>query len=270
MTACITMRTRKFGAAAGGFRPLLRRLFAIVFLVLLWQLATLFFPPLVVPPVPKVAARLLAIMSSAKFLPTVTTTLLRLLCGLAIGIGLGTTIGLLFGLCRPAEDLFSPLISILQTVPPVCWVVLALVWFGFNGKPCIFIVVTASVPTMVINLAGGVRSIDPQLLEMARLYRFSGWKTLRHIVLPSIRPYFRSALEIVIGGSWKLVVMGEVLTTSSGIGGAITTARLNIEPDAIIAWALLLVIFCFLTQKLLQLLCCRSLSPAEQKGAAGC
>ena len=40
-----------------------------------------------------------------------------------------------------------------------------------------------------------------------------------------------------MGGGWKLAVMGEVLTTNSGIGGAITTARLNIQPDAIIAWA---------------------------------
>ena len=75
-----------------------------------------------------------------------------------------------------------------------------------------------------------------------------------HIILPSIYPYFQSALEIVIGNGWKLVVMGEVLTTSTGIGGAITTARLNIESAAIIAWALLLVIFCFATQQLLRLI----------------
>ena len=51
--------------------------------------------------------------------------------------------------------------------------------------------------------------------------------------------------------------MGAVLTTNSGIGGTITTARLNIEPDAIIAWAVLLVFFCFVTQKLLRLAVCR-------------
>lgn len=94
-------------------------------------------------------------------------------------------------------------------------------WFGFNGRPCVFIVAAATIPTVVINLCHGVRSVDRDLLEMARLYRFSRWKALWHITLPSIRPYFRSALEIVIGGGWKLAVMGEVLTTSSGIGGAI-------------------------------------------------
>ncbi len=150
--------------------------------------------------------------------------------------------------------MFSSFVSILQTVPPVSWVVLALVWFGFNGKPCVFIVATATIPNMVINISSGIRSIDPELIEMARIYRFSRMKTLRHVILPSVRPYFRSALEIVVGSGWKLVVMGEVLTTNSGIGGAITTARLNVEPETIIAWAVLLVLFCFITQKLMNVL----------------
>ena len=236
---------------------LLFRCLTAALLLGLWQLATLFFPPMVVPPIPNVTARLVQIITGKIFMSLVGTTLLRLLAGLGIGVALGSGIGLVFGICKPLEDIFAPFVSIFQTVPPVCWVVLALVWFGFNGKPCVFIVATATIPTMVINLSGGVRSIDPELIEMARMYHFSKRKTIFHVILPSVQPYFRSALEIVIGGGWKLVVMGEVLTTSTGIGGAITTARLNIEPDSIIAWALLLVFFCFLTQILLKLLFCR-------------
>lgn len=236
---------------------LLFRCLTAALLLGLWQLATLFFPPMVVPPLSNVAVRMYQIVTGEHFLPLVGTTLLRLLAGLGLGVALGAGIGLLFGLCKPLEDVFAPFVTILQTVPPVCWVVLALVWFGFNGKPCVFIVATATIPTMVINLSSGVRSIDPELIEMARMYQFSKSKIIRHVILPSVQPYFRSALEIVAGGGWKLVVMGEVLTTSTGIGGAITTARLNIEPDSIIAWALLLVLFCFLTQILLRLAFCR-------------
>lgn len=234
-----------------------RRILGGGLLLGLWQLATLFFPPLVVPPIPAVCEALAEIVADEDFVSIVGTTLLRLLAGLGIGVGVGTVLGLLFGLNRSIEDVGSPLIHVLQSVPPVCWVVLALVWFGFNGWPCVFIVATATIPTVVINLSHGVRSVDPELLEMARLYRFSRWKTLRHITLPSIRPYFRSSLEIVIGSGWKLAVMGEVLTSNSGIGGAITTARLNIQPDAIIAWSFLLVLGCFATQKLLRLAFCR-------------
>lgn len=235
----------------------LRRLLGAGLLLAVWQLASLHFSPLVVPPISSVLERLVILVQDPAFWPTVGTTVLRLIAGLGIGIAIGAVLGLLFGLSRSVEDIGMPFIHVLQSVPPVCWVVLALVWFGFNGRPCVFIVAAATIPTVVINLCHGVRSVDRDLLEMARLYRFSRWKTLWHITLPSIRPYFRSALEIVIGGGWKLAVMGEVLTTSSGIGGAITTARLNIEPDAIIAWSILLVFGCFATQKLLRILFCR-------------
>ena len=236
----------KRGAAA------LHHLLPILLLLAVWQLASLFTSPLVLPSVPAVARRLLWILSDDSFLPIVGTTLSRLLLGLGIGVLLGAVIGLLCGMVSSLETMLSPFIGLLQAMPPVCWVVLALVWFGFNGKPCIFIVATATIPTMVINLSSGIRHVDPELVEMAKLFHFSRARVLRHVLLPSVEPYFRSALEIVIGTGWKLVVMGEVLTTSSGIGGAIMDARLNIEPDSIIAWGVLLVFSCYVTQKLLR------------------
>ncbi|MDO5135689.1 MAG: ABC transporter permease subunit [Eubacteriales bacterium] len=221
-----------------------------------WHLLSLFFPPLVVPPISSVCVSLAEIIGEVRFLSTVFTTLLRLAAGLVIGTAIGGGLGLLFGLNQKLEKVLSPFVGVLQAVPPVCWVVLALVWFGFNGKPCVFIVATAAIPPVAINISGGVKNIDKELLEMARLYGFSRGKTLRHVVLPSIGASFRSAMEIVTGSSWKLVVMGEVLTTNSGIGGAITTARLNLEPERILAWAVILVVFCFCMQKSMAVVFC--------------
>lgn len=241
-------------ADGAGVRSLLRGLSGIAVFLIIWQFLTLFFPPLVVPPVLKVVWRMKEIILGKKFLSIVLTTVTRFVTGLCIGVSVGTVLGLLCGISRRVEEMLSPWIVIMQAVPPICWVVLALVWFGFNGKPCIFIVAAASVPPIVLNLVRGVRSMDPDLLEMGRLYGFSKRKMLRHIVLPSIRPFFLSALHIVIGSGWKLVVMGEVLTTSTGIGGAVTTARLNIEPDTIIAWGVILVVLCFGTEWVMKLL----------------
>lgn len=254
MTAC-TMQTKWSNRSQR--KALLHRIIGVLLLLALWQLAALFFPPLVVPPPRQVALRLWEIINSPGFPSVIFTTLVRLLAGLAIGVTIGTLLGLLFGLCTKAEEIFYPFISMLQSVPPVCWVVMALVWFGFNGKPCIFIVATASIPTMVINLSGGVEISTRSFFRWHNCTTSVTAKSLRHIILPSVYPCFRMALEIIIGSGWKLVVMGEVLTTSTGIGGAITTARLNIEPDAIIAWAVLLTAFCFLTEKILKTLLCR-------------
>lgn len=196
--------------------------------------------------------RLVEIFTTRDTIPVVTATLIRFVSGLGFGILIGSIIGFLFGTFSRVEEIFSPYIHILQATPPVCWVVLALVWFGLNGKPSIFIVATATIPIMVINLSNGIKNIDRDLLEMAHVYHFSRFKTLRHVIIPSVTPYFQSALEIVIGNGWKLVVMAELLTTNSGIGGQVMTARLNIEPDIVIAWAIVTVAACYLCQALLR------------------
>lgn len=235
-------------------RSLLWSALGTVLIIAIWQLATFFFPPLVLPTPLMVLRAIGQIFSKSDTASIILTTVLRLICGLLLGIAIGGVLGLLSGLSSAVRSLLSPVMSLLQSVPPVCWVVLALVWFGFNGKPCVFIVALSTIPAVAINLSHGVLGIDKGLMEMARLYGFSRAVTMREVILPSIRPYLVSALEIVVGSGWKLAVMGEVLTTSSGIGGEITKARLNIEPDLIIAWSILLTIASYLTSRVLMVL----------------
>lgn len=218
-----------------------------------WWLLSLAFPPLVVPDIPVVFASLCEIASGREGQEAILTTVCRLALGLASGLAVGFVVGILSGFSRRFHDVCSPIVGILQTVPPVCWVVMALVWFGFNGRPAIFIVAVSTIPYVVVNLSEGVRNVDPKLLEMAQSYGFTRRMRLQHVVLPSIRPYFRSALKISTGAAWKIVVMGEVLTTSTGIGGEIVTARLNLEPESIIAWAVVVVVLYYLCQALFSL-----------------
>lgn len=214
---------------------------AITLVLIFWQLLTLRFPPMVVPPVQSVASCLVSILGSGKLRGMITLTAVRLAAGLSAGVGLGLAAGILMGNFRHAYGLLMPVIGVFQTVPPVSWVVLALVWFGFNGKPAVFIVVTSTLPVIAIHVAEGIRNVDPGLLEMASVYRFSAKKRFFHVVLPSILPYFSSAFRVALGSGWKIVVMGEVLTTSDGVGGMIKLARLNVEPENMIAWSVVIV-----------------------------
>lgn len=210
--------------------------------LIVWKLLTLYFSPLVVPTISSVAKCLLDILTDKKQLSMIFLTILRLCAGLSLGVAAGLVTGILMGKYKHIYGLAKPLIGLLQTVPPVSWVVLALVWFGFNGKPTVFIVVTATLPVIAINVSEGIHNVDPHLLEMARLFQFTQVKQFRYVVFPSILPYFASALRVALGSGWKIAVMGEVLTTSDGIGGMIKLARLNVEPENIIAWSAIIVI----------------------------
>lgn len=79
-------------------------------------------------------------------------------------------------------------------------------------------------------------------------------KMLRYIYFPSVLPQFISGLKISIGAASKTVIMGEVLTTSTGIGGQITKARLNIEPETVIAWSIVAIIMFYFTVRVIKLL----------------
>lgn len=215
---------------------------AFLFVMAVWNLLTLYFPPMVVPRIGSVASCLLTISTSMKLRGMILLTVGRLAAGLSMGVALGLAIGVLMGNFRHIRGILMPLIGVLQTVPPVSWVVLALVWLGFNGKPVIFIVVTTTLPVIAIHVSEGIQNVDPGLLEMARLYRFSVKKQFLHVVFPSILPYFSSAFRVALGSGWKIAVMGEVLTTSDGIGGMVKLARLNIEPESIIAWSVVIVV----------------------------
>ena len=242
------------------------RLWAAAFWLLVWEGASLALAAttggrmlLLASPV-QALGRLLALAGTAAFWQAVAFSSLRILGGFLLACALAAVLAPLAARFQWIRDLLSPLVAVVKAVPVVSFIILALIFFSSENLS-LLISALMVFPPVYLNVLEGIGHTDRQLLEMARLYRFSRWKTLRHVTLPSIRPYFNSALEIVIGGGWKLAVMGEVLTTNSGIGGAITSARLNVQPDAIIAWSFLLVVGCFLTQKLLRLICCRKGAP---------
>lgn len=220
--------------------------FAIVMLV--WWVLTLVYPPLVVPTVGGVAGKLAEIATGGDFRHAVWLTTVRLLSGLAVAVG--TALGAALGFSMRLHAIFRPIVGLMQSVPPVSWLVLTLIWFGFSGKACVFIVIVATLPVMTVNVIEGIRNIDARLLQMTGVYRFPFRKRLAHVILPSILPYFRAGLHVAMGIAAKTVVMGEVLTTSSGVGGEITNARLNIEPEGVVVWTIVLVALYFLLDRI--------------------
>ena len=226
--------------------------FGIVILV--WKVLTFCFSPLVLPTISSVVKAIFAILTDVSLLSMVGITVGRLTLGLGIGVALGLIVGISMGISQKVKDISYPIIHLFQTIPPVSWVVLALVWFGFNGKPAIFIVIVSTIPVITINVCEGITNVDNKLLQMADLYQFSQKKKFQFIIIPSILPYFNSAFKVALGGGWKIAVMGEVLTTGDGIGGMIKLARLNLEPDYIIAWSIIIVMLFYLSDFIVAIL----------------
>ena len=179
-----------------------------------------------------VLAALAALVGQVSFWASVGATFLRVAAGLFAGVVLG---GLLAGLTCASSwcaRLLSPPIRIIRATPVVSFILLVLLWTQRDQVPAIISALMV-LPVTWENLVHGIEATDAQLLELARAYRFSRSKAIRLIYLPSLRPYFLSALITSVGLAWKSGVAAEVLCTPSlAMGTQIYSSKLSLEiPD---------------------------------------
>jgi NitT/TauT family transport system permease protein len=166
----------------------------------------------------------------------------------------GGVSGMLMGYSRRLKEALESLIFLIQAVPPILLMTLAMIWFGLDGRATVFIVFICGLPVMAVNVKEGFENIDPKLLEMGRMFKFSRRKMLTEIIIPSLSAYFKSGLIVVMGLGWKVAVMGEVLGSGSGLGSQISDARVNLETEKVFAWGIVVIILCYLSQKALALI----------------
>ena len=219
-------------------------------ILLLWQGLSSIYTPLVLPSPLLTAKSLLKILQSKCFFLELFSTLQRLLIGLITSIIIGSLFGIVMGCSKKIKHLLEPLVYLVQATPPILYMTLAMLWFGLNGRATIFIVFIGSAPVMAVNIAEGFENIDVKLIEMGKAFQFSRSKMIMEIIIPSLKAYFKTGLITVFSFGWKLVVMGEVLSASTGLGAQITDARMNLETNMVFAWGIIVIFLCFLFQKI--------------------
>ena len=200
-----------------------------------------------------VLAALVRLAGTSAFWGTVAATLGRILAGMVLGTALGGLLAALTFLSPWADRLLSPAIRVIRSTPVVSFILLILLWTGRDRVP---VVISALMVLPVVwgNLSRGLRETDPQLLELARAYRFSPFKTVKLIYLPSLRPYFLSAVTTAMGLAWKSGVAAEVLCLPRpSIGTQIYNAKLYLEVPDLFAWTAVVVVLSLLLEKLLRL-----------------
>ncbi len=223
-------------------------IFALVLLI--WQGLSMIYSPLVLPSPALTFRSLYRIIQSGRFWSEIVVTLKRLVIALLASIAAGSILGIIMGANKRLKNLFEPIVYLVQSIPPILYMTLAMIWLGLNGAATIFIVFIGSAPVMAITIKEGFENIDPKLVEMGKAFKFSKSETIREIILPSLSAYFKAGLITVFSFGWKLVVMGEVLSASTGLGAQITDARMNLETNMVFAWGIIIVLLCFLFQKL--------------------
>ena len=156
---------------------------------------------------------------------------------------------------RWVEVLLRPLMLTIKSIPVASFIILALMWLRRAGNLAVFISFLMVLPVVWENLSRGLEEVDGQLLEMGRAYRFTPIQMIRLIYLPSLRPYFLSAITTAMGLGWKSGAAAEVLCLPKpAIGTQIYNSKLYLEIPDLFAWTVVVVALSMLLEKLLRTL----------------
>jgi NitT/TauT family transport system permease protein len=145
-------------------------------------------------------------------------TLGRVAAAFVLSMICGSVLGLAMGRWRQVDLFFESWLLILLNVPALVLIVLIYIWFGLNEAAAIAAVALNKLPATAVTIREGRRAIDPELTEMAESFRVTRWRTLRHVVLPQLSPYFFSSARNGLSLIWKIVLVVELLGRSSGVG----------------------------------------------------
>ncbi|HEY6084062.1 MAG TPA: ABC transporter permease [Nitrospira sp.] len=190
-------------------------------LIVLWHLAVKaqIWSPLLLPAPGSVLDYLRSALADGTLWESTSVTLRRLLLGYALGIVVGLPLGLLTASSRWCEDTIGILALGLQTLPSVCWVPLALLWFGQTESAMLFVVVMGTLWSLIIATDHGVRTIPPLYLRAARSMGSSGLHIWTHVVLPAALPFLLSGMKQSWAFAWRSLMAAEIyVTVLTGFG----------------------------------------------------
>jgi NitT/TauT family transport system permease protein len=145
-------------------------------------------------------------------------TLFRLVVSFTIAMLLGCAIGIVLGRNKQLDAFFDNWLVIFLNIPALVTIILCYVWFGLVESAAILAVVVNKLPNVVVTIREGTRTLDQDLLEMARCYHFGRRKTFIHIIWPQLHPFVMGATRSGLALIWKIILVVELLGRSNGMG----------------------------------------------------
>jgi NitT/TauT family transport system permease protein len=176
----------------------------------------------------------------AALLPHTLQTLYTTLAGFAFGILIGIALGTLVGSSRLAYDVAYPLLVGFASIPKVAVVPIFVLWFGAGTVPAILTAMIMCIFPIVVNVATGLATTEPELEDVMRTLRASKLDILRNVGLPRTMPYFFASLKVAVTLAFVGTVISETVASNRGIGNVMMIASSNFDVPLVFAGLLIL------------------------------
>lgn len=230
-----------FRKGAGQALRVLLSLFVPVLLLTIWQITSAcgILPARILPAPLAVVAAAQKLIVSGDLWGHLSVSAGRAFLGLAVGGGIGFLLGLITGASRWAEILLDGTVQMLRAIPNLALLPFVIIWFGIGEEAKTFLIAFGVFFPLYLNTYHGIRSVDADLVEMARAYGLRGLPLFWHVLLPGAMPSVLIGLRFALGSMWLTLIAAEALAAQSGIGYLTTTAREFMQTDVVLVGALL-------------------------------
>ena len=240
----VLQQTTDSGQTIAVLTPWLRRAAFYIGLLTLWELVSRsgLYPPYLLPGPIEVLRTLWSGLVKGTFVLGTLVSLRRLAIGYAISLVIGLVLGLLIGRVKWMEETVGSLVLGLQALPSVCWLPLAILWFGLNERAIIFVVVMGALFSITLGVEAGVRNTPPIYLRAARTLGARGPSLYSQVVLPAALPAILSGLKQGWSFAWRSLMAGELLYFTLSLGNLLQSGR-DLNDAAQVMAVMLLIIF---------------------------
>ena len=224
-------------------KQLFRRVGAVVFWLAVWQCAAMAVGQEVFLVSPLQALHtLFGLLPRKEFWQRVCFSSGRILLGFALGTVVSAVLAAAAESCPAAETLLAPVMQLVKATPVASFIILALVWVR-GSSLSVLISFLMVLPVMYSAVRTGIESADPQLLEMAQVFRLPLGRRLRAVWLPAVLPAFRQGCSVALGICWKSGVAAEVIGLPDGsIGDALYRAKITLSTGELFAWTFVIIL----------------------------
>lgn len=181
----------------------------------------------------------------------VTASLKRLLVGFFISLVLGISIGLVVVRYKYLDENLSAMILGLQTLPSICWLPFALLWYGPNESAIIFVIAIGSTFAITLATLGGIKNVNPLYLRAAKTLGAQGIKGYWSVVIPAALPALITGMKQGWAFAWRGLMAGEMLSATKGLGQVLMVGREFGGISQVVAVMVVIIILGLTVDKLL-------------------
>ena len=211
-------------------------LFVPLAILILWQTASSggALSSTILPAPLDVVRAFLRLLLSGELTQNAAISFVRAVSGLLVGGTIAFSLGLSNGLSRLSAQATDTTIQMIRNIPNLALIPLVILWFGIGEGAKLFLVSLGVFFPIYINTFHGIRTVDPQVLEMARSYGYRGFALFWHVILPGALPSIFVGLRYALGIMWLTLIVAETIAAQSGLGYMAMSAREFMQTDVVV------------------------------------